>query len=550
VCPLVGRGLQQPPSSAMAIEDTDFARQRRVLVYAPTGRDGALAGQLLARAGIPYAVCETLEGLATALASGAGAILFTEEALDEPGLDQLIQAIADQPAWSDLPVLLFAGSSRQHVGMRTLQRVRRLGNVTLLDRPIRLAAVLSSVESALRSRARQYELREVLIALNEAREQADAINRVKDEFLATLSHELRTPLNAMLGWASMLRSGQVQGPLAARAIEIIERNARAQHAVVSDLLDVSRIITGKLSLSASPSAVVPLLMAAIDTIGPAAEAKQVTVRTHIESGEAMVIGDQMRLHQVFWNMLSNAIRFTPSGGSVDIHLRLEADQVIVSVSDTGIGIDAAFLPLVFDRFRQADSTTTRLHGGLGLGLAIVRHIVELHGGRVEARSDGVGHGATFTIWLPHMRALASTLTTLPESGIGYEADLHGVRALVVDDDADARELVGVILREAGARPELAGGSTEALALMTSAPPFDVVICDLALPDYDGYRLIAAIRSARSPRQRETPAVAFTAYPDRPGEERARKAGFNAYLAKPIDRSVLTQALGSLLHRAH
>jgi signal transduction histidine kinase/ActR/RegA family two-component response regulator len=534
----------------MVIEDTDFAQQRRVLVYAPTGRDGALAGQLLARAGIPYAVCETLQGLATALASGAGAILLTEEALDERGLDQLIQAIADQPAWSDLPVLLFAGSSRQHVGMRTLQRVRRLGNVTLLDRPIRLAAVLSSVESALRSRARQYELREVLTALREAREQADASNRVKDEFLATLSHELRTPLNAMLGWASMLRSGQVRGPLAARAIEIIERNARAQHAVVSDLLDVSRIITGKLSLSPSPSAVVPLLMAAIDTIGPAAEAKQVTVRTHIESAEAMVMGDQTRLGQVFWNLLSNAIKFTPGGGCVDIHLRLEGDQVIVSVSDTGIGIDAAFLPLVFDRFRQADSTTTRLHGGLGLGLAIVRHIVELHGGGVEARSEGVGHGAKFTIWLPHMRVVASTITTLAESGIGNEADLHGVRALVVDDDADARELVGVILREAGARPELAGGSTEALALMTSAPPFDVVICDLALPDQDGYRLIAAIRSARSPQQRETPAVAFTAYPDRPGEERARKAGFNVYLAKPIDRSVLTQALGSLLHRAH
>src|SRR5262249_39145487 len=191
----------------------------------------------------------------------------------------------------------------------------------------------------------------------------------------------------------------------------------------------------------------------------------------------------------------NAVKFTPGGGCVDVDLRVEADQVLVSVSDTGIGIDAAFLPLVFDRFRQEDSTTTRLHGGLGLGLAIVRHIVELHGGRVEARSEGVGHGATLTIWLPRMRGVASTLRTPPERGSGSEADLQGVRALVADDDADARELVGVILREAGARPELAGGSTEALALMTSAPPFDVVICDLALPDRDGYRLIAAIRSA-------------------------------------------------------
>ncbi len=533
----------------MATEETDVAQQRRVLVHAPVGRDGSLAGQMLARASIPYVVCATLHGLATGLAFGAGAILLTEEALDEPGIDELIQAIADQPAWSDLPVLLFAGSSRQHVGMRTLQRVRRLGNVTLLDRPIRLAAVLSSVESALRSRARQYELREVLGALRDTREQADAINRVKDEFLATLSHELRTPLNAMLGWASMLRSGQVHGPLAAHAIEIIERNARAQRALVGDLVDVSHIITGTLALSPSPAAVVPLLMAAIDTIGSEAEAKQVTVRTHIESAEAWVVGDLARLQQVFWHLLSNAVKFTPSGGSVDLDLRVEGDQVVVSVSDTGIGIDTAFLPSVFDRFRQADSTTTRLHGGLGLGLAIVRHIVELHGGHVEARSAGAGRGATFIVWLPHMRAETPTLTTLPESGINHWPDLRGVRALVVDDDADARELVSVILRQVGARPTLAVGSTEALALMTSAPPFDVVICDLALPDRDGYTLIAAIRSAGSPRQRDTPALALTASPDQPDEARARKAGFNAFLAKPIDPSVLTQALGSLVRRA-
>src|SRR5581483_145361 len=221
---------------------TDVLIQRRVLVHAPIGRDGVLTAQLLGRESIPHLLCASLRELATALAVGAGVVLLTEESLDEPGIDELIQTIAEQPPWSDVPVLLCAGSERERIGRRTLRRVRALGNVTLLDRPIRVAVVLSTVESALRSRARQYELREVLVALREAREQADTNNRVKDEFLATLSHELRTPLNAMLGWTAMLRSGQVNGPLVARAYEIIERNARAQHALVADMLDVSRII--------------------------------------------------------------------------------------------------------------------------------------------------------------------------------------------------------------------------------------------------------------------------------------------------------------------
>jgi signal transduction histidine kinase len=374
-------------------------------------REGVLAGQMLARAAIPYVVCATLHGLVAFLVAGAGALLLSEETLDEPGLDELTEAIGEQPPWSDLPVLLFAGSARRQIGMRTLHRMHRLGNVTLLDRPIQLAVVLSTVESALRSRARQYELREVLIALRDAREQAEAANRIKDEFLATLSHELRTPLNAMLGWASMLRSGQVHGPLIARAHEIIERNARVQHALVADLLDVSRIITGKLSLTPSPAVVVPLVMAAIDTVAAAADAKRVSIRTHVEQADAMVIGDRARLQQVFWNLLSNAVKFTPGGGSIDVDTHVDHDQLVISVSDTGIGIDPTFLPAVFDRFRQADSTTTRSYGGLGLGLAIVRHIVELHGGRVEAHSDGTGQGATFIVWLPYLSADAATPPT-------------------------------------------------------------------------------------------------------------------------------------------
>jgi signal transduction histidine kinase len=208
----------------------------------------------------------------------------------------------------------------------------------------------------------------------------------------------------MLGWASMLRSGQLQEPLVARALEIIERNARAQQALVVDLLDASRIITGKLSLSSTPAVVAPLLMAAIDTVASTADAKRVSIHTHVEQADAMVVGDRVRLQQVFWNLLSNAVKFTPGGGSIDVDARVDHDEVVVSISDTGIGIDPAFLPVVFDRFRQADATTTRPYGGLGLGLAIVRHLVELHGGRVEAHSEGAGHGARFIVWLPSLHA--------------------------------------------------------------------------------------------------------------------------------------------------
>ncbi len=527
---------------------TDVLIQRRVLVHAPIGRDGVLTAQLLGRESIPHLLCASLRELATALAVGAGVVLLTEESLDEPGIDELIQTIAEQPPWSDVPVLLCAGSERERIGRRTLRRVRALGNVTLLDRPIRVAVVLSTVESALRSRARQYELREVLVALREAREQADTTNRVKDEFLATLSHELRTPLNAMLGWTAMLRSGQVNGPLVARDYEIIERNARAQHALVADLLDVSRIITGKLALNPTTAALVPLLMAAVDTIAPTAAAKHVDMHTTIDAADAAVVGDPARLQQVFWNLLSNAVKFTPAGGRVDVRVWFVDDQVLVSVSDTGIGIEPSFLPSVFDRFRQADSTTTRTQGGLGLGLSIVRHIVELHGGRIEARSGGVGQGAVFTVSLPRVVGDAHPIRAVPAVTAQHETDLHGVRALVVDDDPDARELVGMILREAGARPALAAGAAEALAMIASGTPFDVLISDIAMPQQDGYSLITAIRAARSSRERNILAVAFTAYASQPDEVRAKQAGFDAFLAKPIEPFLLTHTLGNLLRR--
>jgi signal transduction histidine kinase/CheY-like chemotaxis protein len=633
--------------------NTAAARERRVLVHAPVAREGTLVERMLAGAGIAYVISRTLADLADALVEEAGALLLTERSLEDPGLDHLTRILADQPSWSDLPVLLIVGgrggrrqarpskAARQieqvdqiehvdqveqveqagrieqggqgehfepverigrialsaraeQIASHALGRVRRLGHVhvTLLDRPLRAPIVISAVEAALRSRARQCQLRDALTAQQETREQAEATNRVKDEFLATLSHELRTPLNAILGWASMLRGGHVQAPMVARAHEIIERNARAQHALVADLLDVSRIITGKLALTPSPVAIAPLLATAIDTIASAAEAKRVTIRTHVDQDEATVVGDRMRLQQVFWNLLSNAVKFTPAGGCVEIDAHIDHDHVAIAVSDTGIGIEPAFLPEVFDRFRQADATTTRQQGGIGLGLAIVRHIVELHGGRIEARSAGAGQGATFVVWLPQLIDQTTAAATsgaagatnaaagATSAGAGGNAaatpqkaasasaspnrarrepiDLHGVRALVVDDDADTRELLGVILRQAGARPSLAASVADALDLRHGAPPFDVVICDLAERGDEGSSLLSAIRAVATRRERHpdhdhdldrgTPAIAFTAQAGDGDEARARQAGFDACLTKPIDPYDLTRALGAVLRR--
>jgi CheY-like chemotaxis protein len=304
-------------------------------------------------------------------------------------------------------------------------------------------------------------------------------------------------------------------------------------------------------------AVPPLLAAAIDTMASAAEAKRVTIHLHADEIDAMVIGDRARLQQVCWNLLSNAVKFTPGGGCIDVETRIDADQVVISVSDTGIGIDPAFLPAVFDRFRQADTATTRLQGGLGLGLAITRHLIELHGGHIEAHSPGLGQGATFIISLPRLQpdddspASAGSATANGTGGahiLHHGIDLHGVRVLVVDDDADARELVGVILNQAGARPSLAGGTSAALDLMAGQPPFDAVICDLAMPDQDGYALIAAIRAGHGTRYRHLPAIAFTANAGPPDDARARNAGFDAILTKPIESWLLIDALVAVLRR--
>jgi signal transduction histidine kinase len=378
----------------------------RVLIHAPIGRDAGLTAELLHRAAIPCHVCHSIPELCDALADGAGGILLTEEALSDPAVQLLSETLEEQPAWSDISVLLFAGNDREPSALRAIRKLEILRNVTLLERPVRVTAVISTLQAALRGRQRQYELRDVLGALHRARTEAEAANRLKDEFLATLSHELRTPLNAILGWVSMLRQNTVAAKDMGRVLGIVERNAAMQVQLIADVLDVSSMITGKIRLCLQPTALAEVAANAIDSVAPGADAKGVTIR--VEAADPVVVnGDRERLQQVLWNLLSNAVKFTPSGGEVRVILSGANGTAEITVADTGIGLPRDFLPFAFDRFRQADQSFTRSAGGLGLGLAIVKHLVEMHGGSVTAESEGPGTGALFRVRLPMAPVLAT-----------------------------------------------------------------------------------------------------------------------------------------------
>jgi PAS domain S-box-containing protein len=376
-----------------------------------------------------------------------------------------------------------------------------------------------------------------------ARASAEESNRLKDEFLATVSHELRTPLTAILGWSRMLQGTPLESDMAVRAIETIKRNAKAQARIIDDILDVSRIITGNLYLELHPIEIAPVLESAINVVRPTAEAKGILIEVDLEEEPAVVPGDANRLQQVFWNLLSNAVKFTPAGGKVTVHLRQVNSKVEMEVADSGQGIAAEFLPFVFDRFRQADSTSTRQHGGLGLGLAIARHLIEIHGGSIEARSRGEGQGATFTMRLPLIGSVVESPDALmtAASRVDEEAEgrerlkaqqiLLGLHVLIVDDDRDTLDLLSAALTQRSARVTTASSAAEALRALKFFRP-DVLISDIAMPDEDGYELIQKVIALDT--VPAIPAIAITAYAKQEDKERALAAGFQRYLSKPVE----------------
>jgi signal transduction histidine kinase/CHASE1-domain containing sensor protein/CheY-like chemotaxis protein len=383
-----------------------------------------------------------------------------------------------------------------------------------------------------------------------AREAAEESNRLKDEFLATVSHELRTPLTAILGWSRLLEGGTLDDSVTQQAVEVIWRNAKAQAQIVDDILDVSRIITGNLYLDLQPLEVVPVVENAINVVRPTADAKGIKIEKYFDSTPAMVSGDANRLQQVVWNLLSNAVKFTDSGGRVCVKVSRVGGAVEVSVSDTGHGISKEFLPYVFERFRQADSTTTRQHGGLGLGLAIARHLVEIHGGTISAESGGDGRGATFQIMLPLIEATANA-NRFAESEQHKLARspqlLSGLNVLVVDDDSDTLKLMTTALRRRQANVTAVSSAGEAIQAITRRRP-DVLVSDIAMPDEDGYGLIKKIRSLENGALENIPAVAITAYAKDEDRERALSAGFQIYLAKPVELAELISVVARAARR--
>jgi signal transduction histidine kinase/ActR/RegA family two-component response regulator len=431
----------------------------------------------------------------------------------------------------------------------------RLRAIALLQQKARLLEAeveeRRQAEAALRAVKEELELQ--LVREQMARAEAETANRFKDEFLATVSHELRTPLNAIIGWSHLLHNGRLDEATAARAVETIERNAKAQAQLIEDILDVSRVITGKLRLNVTPVDVASVVNAAIDSVQLAADSKALQLEVTLDPSARHVLGDESRLQQVVWNLLSNAIKFTPNGGRITVRLERAGADVQIRISDTGEGIDPDFLPFIFDRFRQGDGTSTRRHGGLGLGLAIVRHLVELHGGTVCAGSPGKGGGATFTIRLPLVAAQewakspegeAARLRSNEGAQVEPLPSLDGMAVLLVDDDQDTLQMLTAMLSEYRASVHAVSSVAEALDVLRWSSP-DVLVSDLAMPDEDGYSLISRVRSLDQEAGKHTPAVALTAYVRVEDRARALSAGFNLFVPKPVEPAELITAIANL-----
>jgi len=442
-----------------------------------------------------------------------------------------------------------------------MQQSARIAPLVEDDRVIGTITVIDDVTERI---SREDQLMRLLSREQAARREAEMANRAKDEFLATVSHELRTPLNAISGWVQILLKQGVANEFLAHGLAVVERNVKMQTKIIEDILDVSRIITGKLSLSVTQVNLAPVVEAALDAVRLAADAKEIRLEWALDADAGPVSGDPGRLQQVVWNLVSNAIKFTPGGGVVNVRLARVGSQAEITVSDTGKGISSEFLPYVFERFRQADSTSTRQQSGLGLGLAIVRHLVEMHGGTVSAFSEGDGRGATFILRLP-LLAVRSTGDLLLQSRDKLKGDgtepvfssggrpgddnlkLRGLRVLIVDDDADARELLEVILLQFGAEIKLATSARQALAVLEDWKP-DALVSDVGMPNEDGYSLIQKIRALAPERGGLTPAIALTGY-GRP-EDRLQllAAGYQVHLSKPVELMQLVDSISNLTSR--
>jgi signal transduction histidine kinase/CheY-like chemotaxis protein len=487
---------------------------------------------------------QTVQAMSSAGAEAARALILNNQGKETmDGLRRLLSDIESRQSRrlgvlrSDMNVT--TSNARTTVLMTTFA-VLIIGGVFYLDArrsQVARAALVLQAETALAKEA-------------DARAETERVGRVKDEFLATLSHELRNPLNAMLSWATLMRTGKMDPPTLQRGLETIERNARSQAQLIDDLLDMSRIVSGKMRLDMAEVDLYPLVGSAVDVVRPAADAKGVAVGTEIDQRAGPISGDPERIRQILWNLLSNALKFTPKGGRIDVHLVRGNSQVSLRVSDTGQGIDPGFLPHVFDRFRQADSSATRSHGGLGLGLGIAKHLVELQGGTIGVESEGKGLGTAFTVNFP-VRAVrtgsARSLTPASSSRAAAGAQISGLRILAIDDQLDTLDMLRTVLSTHGAFVETATSVDSGLVLFERWRP-DLVVADIGMPEKDGYALISTIRALPERQGGRTPAVALTAFVRVEDRIRALASGYQMHLAKPIEPDELIIVVASLAHR--
>jgi PAS domain S-box-containing protein len=503
-------------------------------------------------------VSKTLDGIITSWNRGAEKIFgySAEEAIGR----HITLIIPTERHGEENEVLTRVRRGEKLDHFETIRRAKdgREVHISLTVSPVRDASGriigASKVARDITERKRAEEERERLASLERsARRSAEEANRLKDDFLATVSHELRNPLNSIVGWAGLLSSGKLNEQTSARAIDAIMRAAQAQDQIISDLLDVSRIISGRLRLDIRPMQLIEVLESAIETLRPAAEAKQIRLQPLLDPAASPMAGDPDRLRQVFWNLLSNAMKFTPKDGRIQIISQRVDSHIEIIVSDTGTGIEPQLLPYVFDRFRQGDSGTNRQNSGLGLGLAIVRSLVELHGGTVSAASHGPGQGASFTIKLPILIARAvhdeervhpAVTETIATNG---GPSLNYLKVLVVDDEAGAREIAATILIQAQAEVRTAESASAALAIMNEWLP-DVLVADIGMPEVDGYEFISQVRT-RSPQDGgSVPAAALTAYARTQDRLRVLSSGYQMHIPKPIQPEELVMVVASLARR--
>jgi signal transduction histidine kinase len=534
------------------VNGADGALDLRALIVAPTRRDAEVTRELLAKAKVACQLCSTIEQATVEIARGAGALLLTDSVVTPAGIDELMLSLQTQPTWSDLPIVLLiqAGGRRSPQVSKLL---RESSNVVLLERPAPTQTVVSSIQAALRARQRQYQIRDqneerlrLLESEQAARHDAERASHMKDEFLATLSHELRTPLNAIFGWTQLLKLGSRDQAFIDEAVTVIDRNVRAQTQLIDDLLDMSRVISGKIRLKVAPVELAAVVDAALDAVKPAIDAKGIRIEKVVDPHVGLVSGDFNRLQQVLWNLLTNAVKFTPKEGKVQIIVERIDSHAQIAVSDTGQGIDSEFLPYLFQRFSQADGSIKRQYGGLGLGLSIVKSLVELHGGSIRAESVGKDCGATFVIRLPLRVVRSSNKKLQPVASNSVLNDeqeplkVRGIKVLIVDDEPDARELVRRFLVEHHAIAEVAASSDEAQELLRTFQP-DVIVSDIGMPAQDGYDFMRAARKSGI----RSPAIALTAFARSEDRLRSIQAGYQAHLPKPVEPAELLAVIANL-----